>query len=275
MTPDGKWRVFVRRGDPWSPERWTAVVGEARATSPVHGSKHATTHHWSSGGRDVYVKNYHSYGRLTMLKDCLRPSKARHVQRISARLAAESFVVPEVLAIGERRCGPFLRGAWVATAALTGTPVAVELARTDRQLDTKRATLRALGTAVARLHQANFTAGDLVPSNVWVDEGRVVFLDLDRTVAGHWASSWWRVRRNLVQLNRHVLPGVSVTDRLRVYRAYTRARDWDATLARRRLGWVVRKTIQRRQRFDGVPRDYATRVSFRELMRASTGGPAS
>ena len=266
----------VRPGDdPWSRETWTRVVAEARAESPVHGSKHATTHRWSSEGRDIYVKHYHSYGRLTMLKDCLRPSKARHVQRISGRLAARGFAVPEVLAVGERRWGPVVRGAWVATAALAGMPVAVELARNDRQLATKRAILRAIGTAVAGLHEARFTAGDLVPSNLWVDDGQVAFLDHDRTVSGYWASSWWRTRRNLVQLNRHVLPGVTVTDRLRVYRAYARARAWDPPRARRRLGWVVRKTIQRRQRFDGVSPSYAARVSFRELMRAPTEGPAS
>lgn len=275
MRPDRTWRVFTRADDPWTPETWMHVADAACAESPVHASKHAATYRWSSEGREIYVKNYHAYSRLTMLKDCLRPSKASHVQRISDRLAAQGFVVPEVVAVAEQRWGPIVRRSWVATTALAGTPVAVDLALTDRHLHAKHATLRAIGTAVARLHEARFTAGDLVPSNIWIDEGRVAFLDHDRTTAGYWASSWWRTRRNLVQLNRHVLPGVTATDRLRVYRAYTSARGWESSRARRRLGWVVRKTIQRRQRFDGVSPDYTARVSFRELMRAPTKGPVT
>jgi len=71
-------------------------------------------------------------------------------------------------------------------------------------------------------------AGDLVPANVWLLRSaagdRLALLDHDRTRAGGTPACWRRARRNLVQLNRFVLPGVLATDRARVYRAYAAGR---------------------------------------------------
>jgi hypothetical protein len=196
------------------------------------------------------------------------------------------FVVPRVLAVADERHGPLLRGAWVATAALAGVPLAERVATLARErvgatleaqrrlLAMKRSLLASLGATVARLHARGFVAGDLVPANVWsVDsapDGIIAFLDHDRTRAGAAPASWVRGRRNLVQLNRVVLPGVVATDRLRVYRAYAAARGWSAATARRHLPWVVAKTIDRRRRFDGV--HDAAALGFRVLMRAPGNG---
>lgn len=140
----------------------------------------------------------------------------------------------------------------------------------EAALARKRHLLAALGSEAARLHELGFVAGDLVPANVWVVDGAglpaLVFLDHDRTRRGQPPAPWWRARRNLVQLNRMVLRGVTATDRLRVYRAYVARRGWSAHVARRRARWVIRKTIERRHRFDRVPRRPG--VGFRELMRA-------
>jgi hypothetical protein len=145
----------------------------------------------------------------------------------------------------------------------------------------KRRLLAALGAAVARLHAGGFVAGDLVPANVWLaradDSDDLAFLDHDRTGAGRAPAPWWRARRNLVQLNRIVLAGVVTTDRARVYRAYAAGRGWSRAEARRRLLWLIAKTIERRRRFDGIAD--AAAIGFRMLMRAgpdavtSGGGP--
>jgi hypothetical protein len=97
-----------------------------------------------------------------------------------------------------------------------------------------------------------------------------VFLDNDRTRRGrllvHLAG-----RRNLVQLGRFVVVGLTVTDRARVLAAYGAARELSRS-ARHRLGrWVVRKTIARRCAIDCIPPGTAARVGYRELMRS--GGP--
>jgi hypothetical protein len=222
----------------------------------------------------VYVKHLRRSGFGTDLKDAMRSSKAHHVLDVTAALAADGFRVPRVLAAAEERHGFFVRRAWVATEPLTGEPLARRLehavsTRADT-LAAKRTLLAAVGAEVARLHARGFVAGDLVPSNVWAcgqKPAEVAFLDHDRTRAGPAPALWWRARRNLVQLNRVVLPGITVTDRLRVYRAYARGRAWRWPAARARLPWIVAKTVDRRRRFDHVVLP-AGPVDFRALMRA-------
>jgi hypothetical protein len=243
-TRVGSWRIWIpaahreaqpRGGEMEMQMQWlTRAERLATTGTPCHRSKHAATYRTCVDGRDVYLKRYHRYRWWTALKDMLRASKARH--------------------------GTVLRGAWVATSALDGMPLAE-----------KRRLLAALGTAVARLHERGFVAGDLVPASVWVagsgETETLAFRDHDRTRAGHAAAAWMGARRNLVQLNRIVLAGVVATDRARVCRAYVAGRGWSRALARRRLPWVIAKTIERRPRFDGV--DDAAAVGFRALMRAT------
>ena len=86
----------------------------------------------------------------------------------------------------------------------------------------KRAMLRALGTEIARLHRAGFVHGDLTPYNLFVERGEppcFTFVDHERTRWTRFASGRRRLR-NLVQLGRFDLPGLSRTDRMRVLRAY-------------------------------------------------------
>jgi hypothetical protein len=284
----GAWRVWLAdAGGAAEAAAWVATVERVVAGGAcLHRSKHAETYCCPAAAGDVYVKVYRRYRRRTDAKDLLRLSKARNVLRVSRKLAAAGFRVPRVLAAGEERGRLRLRRAWVATAALEGEPLAEYIAalhsravaeppRARGLYLSKRALVAAIGAEVARLHAAGFVAGDLVPANVWTvaapDGIRIALLDHDRTRAGQGPTRWWRARRNLVQLNRVVLPGITVTDRLRVYRAYASGRGWSWQAARRRLPWVVAKTIERRRRFAGVEIPPHARVSFRELMRA--GGP--
>jgi Ser/Thr protein kinase RdoA (MazF antagonist) len=134
----------------------------------------------------------------------------------------------------------------------------------------KRALLRAIGAEVGRLHRAGFVHGDLVPPNVRLVGDRLVFLDNDRTRRSRLLVRLVG-RRNLVQLGRFVVVGVTLTDRARVLGAYAAERR----LSRRRrrwLGrWLVRKIAARRCAIDRIPEATAARVGFRELMRS--GGP--
>ena len=285
----GAWRVWLAADEPGDPQararQWLDLVERvAAAPAPWHRSKHALTDRVLLDGGTVYVKRYQRYRPRTQLKDMVRASKARHAMRVAAELAAAGFAVPRVLAAAEERRGPLLRGAWLATAGLDGVPLVERLAtfaaapahdvsERRRRLAAKRRLLASLGSCVGRLHAAGFVAGDLVPANVWSvkpDEGATIaLLDHDRTRRGAAPAPWVRARRNLVQLNRFALPGVVLTDRLRVYRDYAAARGWSKDAARRRLPWVVAKTIERRRRFDGI--DDAAARGFRALMRAPGG----
>src|SRR5438094_8491510 len=72
-------------------------------------------------------------------------------------------------------------------------------------------------------------------------------------------SSW---KRNLVQLNRFPLPGISLQDRMRFFHHYLGYRSL-RLVDRRLLHWLEMKTRQRRKECDA---DDAT-VDFRKLMR--------
>ncbi|HEY2386662.1 MAG TPA: lipopolysaccharide kinase InaA family protein [Candidatus Binatia bacterium] len=287
----GSWHVWLAEGEPGDPHararQWLDLVARLDAApTSWHSSKHAVTHRVLLDGETVYVKRYRRYRVRTQLKDMVRASKARHAMRVGVELAAAGFVVPRVLAAGDERRGPLLRGAWLATATLDGVPLAERLAtlaaarrreapsERRRLLAAKRRLLASLGSSVGQLHAAGFVAGDLVPANVWSAgadrDGTIALLDHDRTRRGPAPAPWGRARRNLVQLNRFALPGVVMTDRLRVYRGYAAARGWGRDAARRRLPWVIAKTIERRRRFDGI--DDAAARGFRDLMRAPGGG---
>jgi Ser/Thr protein kinase RdoA (MazF antagonist) len=158
----------------------------------------------------------------------------------------------------------------LVTRAVQGHDLVAALAAAQPRRE-KRALLRALGTVVGRLHAAGFVHGDLVPPNLWLDAGgHFVFLDNDRTrqsrllvgLAG---------RRNLVQLGRFVVPGVTTTDRARVLAAYAAVRGLSPRAHRRLARWLVHKTVARRCAIDHIPHAAAMRAGFRELMRS--GGP--
>ncbi len=272
----GRWRVWSRDPQAMPAATWLAAVERlAAAGGSLHRSKHADTYRWTRPEGAIYVKVYRRYRRWTALKDWFRPSKAANVGRVSAALAAKGFLVPSLLAVGEeRRLTP--GRSWCATAALDGEPIAARLAALavpdqPTMLRAKRGVLDSLGREVARLHRAGVVAGDLVPANVWIAlaaaELQIAFLDHDRTRIGAAPAPWYASRRNLVQLNRVVLPGVVTTDRLRVWRAYAAALGWSRPEARRRLPWIVAKTVARRRAERGTTMPAS--ADFRAVMRAA------
>jgi hypothetical protein len=109
-----------------------------------------------------------------------------------------------------------------------------------------------------------------VPANVRVVGERLVLLDNDRTRRSRLLVQL-TARRNLVQLGRFVVAGVTMSDRVRVLRAYAATRGLSSTARRRLARWVVRKVTARRAAIDRIPSAVAARVGFRELMRS--GGP--
>lgn len=276
-TRHGAWHVWARDPSVLPAAEVLAHVERVAGGVSLHRSKHADTYRWHRPGGDVYVKIYRRYRRWTAFKDWFRPSKAANVLATSTALTERGFVVPAVLAIGEERAVLGVRRSFCATAALVGEPVAERVAalaavRDPTTLHAKRGLLDTLGREVARLHASGVVAGDLVPANVWIaltdTELGLAFLDHDRTRVGPAPAPWHRARRNLVQLNRIVVAGVTAADRLRVYRAYVRARGWSRGEGRTHLPWIVAKTIARRRAERGGAAIPAS-ADFRTVMRAS------
>jgi hypothetical protein len=265
----------VRR-DLWNGEIWQAVrqliAGERAGKHP------RTVQIRISEAQQAFLKIFSATSAAAILKDCFRRSKAGRALFIAETLMEAGFNAPLALGAGEERYAGALRRSFLLSLPVEGSALPEFLRdRFDAcapafRLRRKRAMLLELAREIRRFHDRGFVHGDLVPSNIFVAlDGqalaRFCFMDNDRT--RHYPSwlkhSFWR--RNLVQLNRFPLAGISLQDRMRFFHGYVgRARL--GYKERTLLRWLEQKTRQRRRACDAVDAS----GSFRELMRWKRDG---
>lgn len=193
----------------------------------IRRSRHAQTYLARIGtaglpDKFIYIKLYERARGFQALKQKLRGNRARHVVRIAEALREAGFNIAPVLMLGERAAHG---GSLVVTMRAEGMSLADALEKTT-DLRRKRELLRAVGTELGRLHRAGFIHGDSTPFNYFVspEPGRITLIDHDRTRRPLGLDRERRRLRNLVQLGRFALGGVSRADRVRVYQAYAEAR---------------------------------------------------
>lgn len=220
----------------------------------VRRSRHARTYLARIGpaGRSdkfIYIKLYDRARGFQALKQKLRGNRARHVVQIAEALREAGFNTAPVLMLGERAAEG---GSLVVTMRADGMSLVDALEKTT-DLRRKRELLRAVGTELGRLHRAGFIHGDSTPFNYFVSPApdRITLIDHDRTRRPLGLGRERRRLRNLVQLGRFALGGVSRADRVRVYRAYAEARG--LRNPRRTLRRVAKMLAARLKRpHDGV-----------------------
>lgn len=276
----GDWR-FVARADSWN------GVLEQRVLALVRGqpfAKHPQV--LRLAGSEVglaeacYVKIFHRRAGIGSAKDLVRMSKAFRFWRQGLKLAAAGFNVPPTLAAGESRRWGFLQRAFILTGEVPGRSLPEflhDLARTANRREyfiAKRDGASRLAQIIREFHRRGFVHGDLVASNLFVSraadgEFSVCFMDNDRTrrYPAWFRQSRWK--RNLIQLNRKPLRGVTLQDRIRFLRAYLGRSEFCAA-DRRFARWLELKTRKRRRECDG-----AEEREFRELMRWKPGSVAA
>jgi hypothetical protein len=209
-----------------------------------------------------YLKIFHPARGSAAFKDIFRDSKAFRAWRQGVALNEAGFEVPLTIAAGEQRRFRLLRRAFILTRRIDGQALHLFLQSLmnydGNKLSgaTKRAGLKRLASLVRQFHRKGFVHGDMVASNILVAHagGRqqtFYLMDNDRTCRyPRWLPQpFWK--RNLVQLNRMPLPGITLQDRVRFLHAYlstNRLTSTDRRLAR----WLERKTRQRRKECDGV-----------------------
>lgn len=270
----GNWRL-VTLPDKWSGELQSRVLETVRAEGRArHPSTVEITSKMDGGDSHLYLKIFHRAKGIPALKDLTRQSKALHFWRQSVLLAENGFNVPPVVAAGEQRRFRVVQRAFVVTERVDGQAIPIFLAaRTassgpDRKIMAlKRDGLKQFAELVRRFHQCGFVHGDLVASNILVSETaldglKLYLMDNDRTrrYPFWFPQSLWK--RNLVQLNRMPLPGISLQDRMRFLHAYLDKRKFSRT-DRRLAQWLEVITRRRRKECDGVDPS----VNFRTLMR--------
>ena len=270
---DGEWVLWILR-EKWHEQLWQ-LVAPVIEELPI--SKHPQTlpirYPNSEDGQPLYLKVFHASSGAGRLKDWCRDSKAVRSMRQGAALAGAGFNVPLTMAAGEKRKYRFLRKAFVLTVGLHGQSLPICLRERylsglgTLSLSEKRDALRRLAVEVRRLHQMGFVHGDLVPTNIFLTYGpgkpsKFIFMDNDRTRRyPKWLpQALWR--RNLIQLNRIPLPGITLQDRVRFLRYYLDSKNGDNP-QRKLLSWLERKTRERRKECDSVDAS----GGFRQLMR--------
>jgi hypothetical protein len=193
---------------------------------------------------DLFVKCFDAPKRLERLKACLRGSRARRAERITASLTSAGFSAPGILLRGMHHES---RRELLVTARAEGDGPLMTLNRLNGSIAAKRALLCALGTEIARLHRAGFIHGDLTPFNIRIVVGeapRFAFLDNERTRRNVVIGRGRHRLRNLVQLGRFALPCLTRTDRMRVFRAYQSAlhRGLSRSMTRKAAAMLTRRT---------------------------------
>lgn len=268
----GEWRLVFLPGL-WNRDLQEKICNlvdrQPRAKHPQTILLHHADSREESG---FYLKVFHGGAGGANCKDIFRESKALRAWRQGMALDEAGFKVPLTIAAGEQRRFRLLRRAFILTRKVDGEPLQkflhglMDAAVDKSSLTAKRAGLRRMGSLVRQFHLEGFVHGDMVASNILAaraDDGVPVFylMDNDRTrrYPGWLPQSLWK--RNLIQLNRLPLPGITLQDRIRFLHAYlgaTRLSKGGRRLAR----WLERKTRRRRSECDGVDAS----GNFRKLM---------
>jgi hypothetical protein len=224
-------------------DRAIKIAGGAGG-EPLRRSRHASTYQIRlgtslRGEAEVFIKLLDAPRGLKAVRRLILRSRAQRLHAILDALSAAGFAVAPILIIGEeRRSGRTM----MVTARVAGEPLPRFLRGARGMPAPRRKLLRALGAEVARLHRAGFIHGDLTPYNIFVANGtppRFSLIDHERTARPFF--NWERRRlRNLVQLCRFELEGMSRTDRLRIVDAYGRAMDGAPPRLIRRVNAMLR-----------------------------------
>jgi len=231
---------------------------EGKRGAPFRRSRHATTWKVRIGlaageSTNVFVKQLDAArGLIARAKARSRAKRCEHVVRITDGLRRRNFGVPSVLLIGENRdtgnevivmseAPGFMLTRWM-------NPVH----HTD--VTTRRRILHRLGAEIARLHLSGYIHGDLTPYNIFAIADHpmtITFIDHEGTERTSTASiNVARSRmRNLVQLGHFDIPGVSRTDKLRVFAGYATATGLSKRATRQSLLRLM-KMIERRRKHD-------------------------
>jgi hypothetical protein len=266
----GRWRL-VYLNDLWNQSAQKEVLDLAES-QPFARHPQTVPLRLSVGGREraMFLKTFHPSRQDGGWKDSLRRSKAYRAWRSGLELRAAGFAAPVTVALGEARKAGFLRRAFALSEKIDGLPAHVFLRRQAQDprwsLAAKRAGLRQAAELLRRFHGAGFVHGDLVATNLFIAGEipplQIYFMDNDRTRRyPRWLPQpFWK--RNLIQLNRMPLAGVTLQDRIRFFKAYCGGATFspaDRALAR----WLEQATRRRRAECDGVD----SSGNFRRLMR--------
>jgi hypothetical protein len=226
----GKLEIYHRGTEPYWVE-FAIAYWEQRLDGlyAVTSSRYTTVHRGrpTTLGMPCYFKRFLMRNSCDWAKHLVRASRAMRAARQGALLQALGFTTPRTFCvIQERRAGVVVQSAIVMEACDDAVALKDWLTQPARQhnrfVTNRRALIDALAREVGRMHCLGIRHGDMHGGNIlcrWRD-GRVAFIWLDNEHTRRYAVLPLRERlhnlRRLSKLRRYV----SLTDRLRFWKAY-------------------------------------------------------
>ena len=250
-TKQNGWRLAVADDPEPAPEVIQAALELADSKCvPLRRSRHSRTFLLrSASGKedaDLFVKHLDPPAGSERLKSWFRRARPSRTARITAALRSAGFFVAPILLYGVH---PESRRELIVTSRAEGDGPILALRGLNGSIAAKRAVLYALGAEVGRLHRAGFIHGDLTPFNIRIvtdEPPHFAFIDNERTRWNPIIARRRRQLRNLVQLGHFALPGITRTDRMRVFRAYeTAVRGCHSRALERKAAAMLRRRAER------------------------------
>ncbi|MDH3694127.1 MAG: hypothetical protein OER96_06105 [Gammaproteobacteria bacterium] len=201
----------------------------------------------------TYIKLYKKSGGVRAIKQRVRESKHRRAFRITQELREKGFLVPSIYVCGDTVHDNIYCGLLVTEKLpyidLSQLPGLLDSLSDSQHKEFKHTLSIALGEQIGKLHNLGYVHGDLVVTNILVDPRNprtVVFIDHDRSTHSPVLTRKHLQMRNLIQINRHVIDGINHADRLRVFLAYSKARQWNQSRTKTIMREVAKRTVKRR-----------------------------
>lgn len=201
-----------------------------KALTAVSSSAHTRVYRGDIVGRagqlSVYLKEFIDRGFTERVKQLVKPHRALRAARADSRLNRCGFTAPTLVAIGYRQRRLTRTGFFMITEALDDYQDLYQWCAhlAGLTVASRRQRLRALAIAVAQLHRAGFSHGDLRPGNVLAKQDAQgnwhwAYLDNERTQQHRRLPMKLR-KKNLVQLNMLRSPNLTRRDRLFFFLCY-------------------------------------------------------
>lgn len=201
----------------------------------------------------VYIKDSFHRSVIDSIKHVFRAGRARRAFFANLMLRNNGVDSPEPLTLIEKCVGPFCSESVIVTEGVEGAILPSVFLKNMvpshgiAGVRAKRLVLRRLGVMVGRMHSHGIFHGDLRHDNILLqrsgDDWNLSLIDNERT------RQFWRIPhrlrlKNLVQLNM-TGHGITRTDRMRFFRAYSIAAGLPKDMQQDLIAKIVPLTIHR------------------------------
>ncbi len=248
---------------------WLIEENSEKWSRPFHSSRHSIVlKACNPAFGDLFIKRFKPRSLLIRVKDSLRGSRAFRALEAGEMLEKHGICAPSVIAVGEKRRLGLLTESFLVTLPLNASPL-TEIFLPVGNFRVKREMVRNLGREIGRMHRIGIIHGDLIPGNIFVDMNEdklsICLLDNESTRKVTEVNINDRIK-NLVQLNRVILPRITSTDRVRFFDAYMEENPSLKTSRDELLRKVGEVTSERVMRHRGIPLEDRKKITFRAVM---------